>query len=286
MLVTADEQCAKETANAIMGWMDMDVETAESGRIACIMATIALAEERPYHAVFIDMQMPKGDGAETAEWLQQHSLQGSVIGIGANVSDEDRKRFLAAGCDDFIDKPLTDEKVRSALSRFVKSKSDETAPAIPVEKKTVSDEPGHVVSSQDQTPPISPKTAKPHARVLVVEDALCMQAIVGAFLQRMNFEVDMANDGQTACEMAMQSLAKGRPYDVILMDIWMPKMDGKRATKWLREHEWKGPIIAVSSHNTPKDHTAFTNAGCNGFLAKPLTNNQLRDVLSQYLQCE
>ena len=58
-----------------------------------------------------------------------------------------------------------------------------------------------------------------------------MQAIMRAFLQKMEIEADVAENGRTACEMAMQSVAEGRPYDVILMDIQMPKMNGEAGHK-------------------------------------------------------
>ena len=122
-------------------------------------------------------------------------------------------------------------------------------------------------------------------RVLVADDALCMQAIIGTFLQGMELDADMAENGQIACDMAMQSLAAGRPYDVIIMDIQMPKLNGKQAAKWLRENQWKGPIIALSSHTTPKDQAAFLAAGCNDCLAKPVTREALSGTLSRYVQC-
>ena len=112
-----------------------------------------------------------------------------------------------------------------------------------------------------------------------------MQAIIAVFLEKMEIEADMAENGQAACDMAMQSPAAGRPYDVILMDIQMPKMDGKKAAKWLRENNWNGPIIAISSHATPRDHAAFLTAGCNECLAKPITNDVLCGAVSRYVQC-
>jgi CheY-like chemotaxis protein len=95
----------------------------------------------------------------------------------------------------------------------------------------------------------------------------------------------MAENGQLACDMAMQSLTDGHPYDVILMDIQMPKMNGKQATKWLREHDWKGPIIAVSMHRTDKEQATFLAAGCTGCLAKPITLELLSGAISPYVQC-
>jgi CheY-like chemotaxis protein len=82
----------------------------------------------------------------------------------------------------------------------------------------------------------------------------------------------------------MQSLRNDRPYDVILMDIQMPKMNGKEAAKWLRENQWEGAIIAITSQSSPKDHAAFLNAGCSNFLAKPITKTSLQQAISPCLR--
>jgi CheY-like chemotaxis protein len=121
-------------------------------------------------------------------------------------------------------------------------------------------------------------------RLLTAEDAQCIQMILGAILQKMNLEVDTAENGKEACDKAMASLAEGRPYDVILMDMQMPKMNGCQAAQWLRKHDWQGPIIAVSIHATNKDHEEFVKAGCNSYIAKPVNETSLREVLSPYLQ--
>ena len=60
--------------------------------------------------------------------------------------------------------------------------------------------------------------------------------------------MDVAEDGRLACEMAEKSRAEGRPYDLILMDIQMPRMNGYEATRWLRQHGWQGPIVALTAH--------------------------------------
>ena len=70
----------------------------------------------------------------------------------------------------------------------------------------------------------------------------------GKVLQQMNLEVEIAEDGRVACQMAEKSQAEGRPYDLILMDIQMPRMNGYEATQWLRQHGWQGPIVALTAH--------------------------------------
>ena len=99
----------------------------------------------------------------------------------------------------------------------------------------------------------------------------------------MNLEVIVAEDGQMACDMAKKSKAEGRPYDLILMDIQMPKLNGYEATRWLRQHGWQGPIVAVTAHALGDDREKCLAAGCDDYIAKPVILTGLRGVLAPYL---
>ena len=122
-----------------------------------------------------------------------------------------------------------------------------------------------------------------HGRVLLAEDAPPICAVLRHILQRMNLEMEIAEDGRLACEMADKSKTEGRPYDMILMDIQMPRMNGHEATRWLRQHGWQGPIVALTAHALVGDREKCLAAGCDDYLAKPVTAKGLRDVLARYL---
>jgi len=83
--------------------------------------------------------------------------------------------------------------------------------------------------------------------------------------------------------MAERSKAEGRPYDVVLMDIRMPEMDGYEATQWLRQHGWEGPIVALTAYALASDREKCLAAGCSDYLSKPFTTEQLEEVLARYL---
>ena len=93
----------------------------------------------------------------------------------------------------------------------------------------------------------------------------------------MNLDVEIAEDGRLACEMAEKSQAEGKPFDLILMDVQMPKMNGYEATQWLRQHGWKGPIVALTAHALVGDREKCLAAGCDDYIAKPITAKELRD---------
>jgi ammonium transporter, Amt family len=125
------------------------------------------------------------------------------------------------------------------------------------------------------------RNSKGRGRLLVAEDALCMQRLISSILGKMNIEADMVENGQMACEMAQKSKVKGNPYDLILMDIKMPKMNGYEATRWLRNHGWEGPIVAVTALTTEEDRQECIKAGCDDHVSKPITEGALRNVVTR-----
>jgi CheY-like chemotaxis protein len=122
-----------------------------------------------------------------------------------------------------------------------------------------------------------------HGRVLLAEDVPDVHLVLGCVLRKFNLQVEIAEDGRAACEMAEKSKAEGSPYDLILMDIQMPRMNGYEATRWLRHHGWRGPIVALTAHAMVGDREKCLEAGCDGYLSKPVNAKELRDVLGWHL---
>ena len=124
---------------------------------------------------------------------------------------------------------------------------------------------------------------KRQARLLVAEDARCVRHVIGSFLGKMDLEAEMVENGKLACEMAEKSKVEGRPYDLILLDVQMPQMNGHEAARWLREHGWEGPIVAVTAHDRDEDRKKCLDAGCDEHLSKPIVETALRDVVTRHL---
>ena len=119
--------------------------------------------------------------------------------------------------------------------------------------------------------------------MLLAEDVPDIRRLIGQILRKMSLEVEIAEDGRAACEMAEKSQAEGRPYDLILMDIQMPEMNGYEATRWLRQHGWQGPIVALTAHALVGDREKCLEAGCDDYIAKPIDGRRFREVIGRFL---
>ncbi len=122
------------------------------------------------------------------------------------------------------------------------------------------------------------KMEKFSGRVLVAEDSPTNQTLITLLLKRLGLEVTMAKDGTEAVDKAM-----GRDFDLIIMDIQMPHMNGYEATRILRREGITVPIIALTAHAMKGDDRKCISAGCDDYLPKPLNRKELFKVIAKYL---
>ena len=117
-------------------------------------------------------------------------------------------------------------------------------------------------------------------RILVAEDAPDNQRIIRVILEKAGAQVSMADNGKTAVEMSGSAMRRGEPFDLVLMDIQMPILDGYRATRLLRENGYSGPIVALTAHALGCESEKTREAGCNAYLPKPFTREGLLSVIA------
>ncbi len=118
-----------------------------------------------------------------------------------------------------------------------------------------------------------------NAHVLVAEDNLANQMLIKLLLGKHGIKVDIANDGKEALDMARSS-----EYDMILMDMQMPRLSGFDATKAIREKDKKTPIIALTASALREDELRSAEVGCNQHLSKPIDHKNLTQLLLKYLK--
>ncbi len=138
------------------------------------------------------------------------------------------------------------------------------------------------------TEPIQPSVQlnnKPlDCRILLAEDGPDNQRLISFILKKAGAEVTVAENGQIAFDLAMAAENGGKPFDVILMDMQMPVLDGYKATMALREKNYERPIIALTAHAMAKDKEKCMNSGCDDFASKPVDRQKLIEMIREHLE--
>jgi CheY-like chemotaxis protein len=119
-------------------------------------------------------------------------------------------------------------------------------------------------------------------RVLLAEDGPDNQRLIAHILKKAGAEVTVADNGRIAFEQALEAQQEGRPFDVVLMDMQMPEMDGYTATRALRERGYGGPIVALTAHAMSDDRQKCLDAGCDDFVSKPIHRKTLLELIAGF----
>jgi CheY-like chemotaxis protein/HPt (histidine-containing phosphotransfer) domain-containing protein/anti-sigma regulatory factor (Ser/Thr protein kinase) len=132
--------------------------------------------------------------------------------------------------------------------------------------------------------PASPVARLPSScRVLLAEDGHDNQVLITTFLSKAGANVKVVENGQLAVDEARAALAAGAPYDVILMDMQMPVLDGYGAASKLRATGYRGPIVAITAHAMAGDRQRCESAGCDDYLSKPVDRAQLVATVARFV---
>jgi CheY-like chemotaxis protein len=124
-------------------------------------------------------------------------------------------------------------------------------------------------------------TKKLSGRVLLVDDMTDVRLIMTKILRRMGLDVDTAADGKQAYNMALEASHSGCAFDVVLMDMHMPVMDGFSATALLRSNNYEGRIVALTAMHDAR--SSCLAAGCDDFATKPIEVVTLLELLTRHI---
>ncbi len=248
-LVVDDDFNVCDSVSKMLGQIGMRSEWTTSGREAAYRAKKAYEEGDSYHTYIIDWQMPEMSGVETARKIR------SAVG--------DEAPIIILTAYDWTD--IEEEAKEAGVTALLSANN--------LIEKDVS----------DMSWTLNDFSGK---RVLLVEDIELNREIAEVILTEAGFEVESAPDGTDAVEMVRRS--EENYYDVILMDVQMPIMNGYEATRTIRNLSRNDvrnlPIIAMTANALEEDREAAIKNGMNAHIAKPLDIKIFMNVLSQYLQ--
>ncbi|WP_417379749.1 response regulator [Gimesia sp.] len=123
-------------------------------------------------------------------------------------------------------------------------------------------------------------------KVLLAEDGPDNQKLISFILKKSGAEVTVAGNGEAARKAAMRALEIGLLYDVVLMDMQMPILDGYSATRLLREQGYPGPIISLTANAMEGDREKCISVGCNDYLTKPIDRRKLVNMVADFCEAE
>lgn len=271
VLVVDDIEINRRITSELLSAWGFAPDVVASGPEALSVLRKAALEEKPYDLAILDYFMPDMDGEMLAREIRRDpAIEKTPILVMSSVDKEGAARvFRELGISGYLVKP-----VRSTL--FLQTIAEVLGKARAQE-----------IDDDDSiaTPEIEPAPSSERTRVLLAEDNEVNQLVLRHMLKSQLFDIQIANNGREA--VALYERAQGE-FDIILMDISMPEMDGFAATRAIREIEsrrdWRRrPIICLTAHVMSRDIEQSEAAGMDDYLSKPISQNRLDDVVRRWV---
>jgi len=279
VLVVDDHNAARQLiAEYIRSWGAVPVEAASAKEALSILRGTKASGEQ-INLVLSDLNMPEMSGFGLSREIRREESFCSIpiIIITGYGNPGDGKTCRDIGIEGYLTKPISESELRSAIESVLYPKgSGESGREIDLVTR-------HTSAEGDRK----------EIRILLAEDYPTNQEIAKRHLERAGYHVDVAGNGELALEAF-----KGKHYDLILMDIQMPVLDGYQATKAIREIELelaaienenapqtmhRVPIIAMTAHAMREYKKLCLEAGMDDFLSKPLTRKELLAMTAKWL---
>jgi len=271
VLVVDDNENARAVLVDMVATLNFDVTAVDSGPHALDAVRAAAAAGRPFDVVMLDWQMPGMDGLDTARRIAALDLPGlpQRVMVTAYGREEVAEAAKAAGVEDLLLKPVNGSLLFDTLMRLFGRQASARA--------VRQEEPGSAALAS-----LAPLRG---AHVLLVEDNELNQQVAGELLHDAGFIVEIAANGQIAIDMVL-AREPATPYDVVLMDMQMPVMDGIQATRLIRRQERFAsmPILAMTANAMQVDRDRCIAAGMQGFVSKPIEPDELWRALAQWIR--
>lgn len=268
VLIVDDNATNREILLTRLGFWGMRPEAVPNGPLGLQALYRALEEGEPFPVALVDMQMPGMDGeafgrAATADAKLARTRLILLTSLGARC---DENQLRKSGFCGYATKPVRHEELKAVLSQVLEG-SEAFVPPPMVARRT----------PEDTIPDLSDRKT----RILLAEDNITNQQVALGILKKFGLRADTVANGREAVN-ALKTI----PYDLVLMDVQMPEMDGIEATREIRSHVGgygEIPIIAMTAHAMRGDRDKCLDAGMSDYVSKPILPCALGAVLDKWL---
>jgi CheY-like chemotaxis protein/HPt (histidine-containing phosphotransfer) domain-containing protein len=266
VLVVDDNPTSRGILQEILESLSFEVTLAASGEEGLAEVEKA-SHDAPFALVVMDWKMPGMDGIETSKRIKEHSgltKVPAIVLVTAYGREEIMQQADQAGLDGFLIKPVNPSVLFDTIVQAISGEA-----------------PKRARRAEQEAQKAESMRALKGARVLLVEDNEINQQVAREILEGMGLNVSVANDGQEA----LNAVVREGTYDVVLMDVQMPVMDGYEATRAIRsDSRFKGlPIIAMTAHAMAGDREKSIAAGMNDHVSKPIDPQDLFQALDKWV---
>ncbi|TRW94896.1 response regulator [Candidatus Methylobacter oryzae] len=266
VLVVDDSMIAREMLSFMLSSLGFVVESADSGAEALQRVHSRYEAGNAFDLVLMDWRMPDMNGIEAASRIKSDSRLATppaILLITTFCGEDLAHQAQQARLEGFLQKPVTEVSLVNALNAIFGLATSEPAP----DKRQALEE-----------------LSFTGRRVLLVEDNAFNRDVAIEMLHALDLDVDYALNGQEGIDR----LNTDTSYDLVLMDIQMPIMDGLKATRLIRENPRfaRLPVVAMTAHAMPEDRAQSLAVGMNDHITKPVNSAQLAVVLQRWLGTE
>jgi len=263
-LVVDDNETNRLICTELLSGLGASVSEVENGEQAIQVIRNADSKGKPYHLILLDLKMPGIDGFMVAELINDMSLtcRPELVMLTANDGFEEKARARELNIASYIVKPYRRAELLERIL-IALGKKEEIAEHIQCVRE------------------FEKKTLLPPLRILLAEDIEPNRNLINQYLKDSPHTIDIAENGRIAVEKYTNNI-----YDIVLMDIEMPEMDGLEATRQIRKWEQENnkekiPVIAITAHVFAEQKKKCFEAGCTGFLSKPLKKTILLQMFTE-----
>ena len=227
----------------------------------------------PFELVVLDYHMPKMDGLEVLRTIRADASLDDLKVIVLSSVDKDQlaHEIRALGVVDYLTKPASSMMLTNAV---IAALTDQKVDQLNAVRQNVSE--------QNQ---IAPSNASARHKILVADDNVVNRMVLENMIDRTQFDIEFAENGQIA-----QFMARDNGYDMIFMDMSMPVMDGRQATAAIRANEvpsgQRTPIVALTAHAMAGDKERFLEAGADDYLSKPVKKELVNAMIEKWIYAE